>query len=112
MVQQSNGAFDPLIGYTSEPEEENSGGLVNYYLVVVNQPQRKGQEPYQAECEDIIDALELTFDEANIFKEIWRTANARNGKIKSGHTSLRAAEKIHHYAGRILRKAQTPVSKK
>lgn len=85
---------------------EISGGRVNYYLVKVSHPQREEQPPYQAECEDIMDALNLTPDEANIFKEIWRTANARQGSGKHGNTPLRAAEKIVHYAGRILRKAK------
>lgn len=85
--------------------EESSGGLVNYYLVEVKHPQRD-VPPYQAECEDIIDALELTFDEANIFKEIWRTARQRQGVGKKGNTPIRAAEKMVHYSNRILRKAK------
>lgn len=85
---------------------ESSGLRVNYYLVQVDHPQREDQEPYQAECEDIIDALELTFDEANIFKEIWRTARQRQGTGKTGNTPLRAAEKMVHYSGRILTKAK------
>ena len=56
---------------------ENSGGRVSYYLVRVEHPQREDQPAYTAECEDIIEALQLPFDEANIFKEIWRTANER-----------------------------------
>lgn len=86
--------------------EENSGGRVNYYLVDVQHPQREDQPPYQAECEDIIEACQMTFDEANIFKEIWRTARARQGTGKAGNTPLRAAQKMVHYSGRILRKAQ------
>ena len=88
----------------SQPIKENSGGFVNYYLVQVTHPQRAEQEPYQAECEDIIEALELTFNEANIFKEIWRNARARQGVIKEGNTDLRSAQKIVHYANRILNK--------
>lgn len=87
-----------------QQSEEISGGLVNYYLVDVGYPQRS-VPPYQAECEDIIDALELTPDEANIFKEIWRTARQRQGTGKKGNTPLRAAEKMVHYAGRIHKKA-------
>lgn len=86
--------------------EEISGGLVNYYLAPVKHPQRVEQEPYTAECEDIIDSLEMTPDEANIFKEIWRTARQRQGVGKKGNTPLRAAEKLVHYSGRILRKAK------
>ena len=83
---------------------ENSGGRVNYYLVEVKHPQREDQPAYQAECEDLIEAMELNFDEANIFKEIWRTARARQGTKKEGNSELRAAQKIVHYGKRILRR--------
>ena len=90
---------------TTHLSSESSGGRVNYYLAQVKYPQREDQPPYQAECEDIIDALDLTFDEANIFKEIWRTANERtHGLGKAGNTPLRSAQKLVHYAGRILRR--------
>ena len=85
---------------------ELTGGRVNYYLVKVDHPQREDQEPYRAECEDIIEALQLNPDEANIFKEIWRSANARLHNGKPGHKALYGAEKIVHYAGRILRRVR------
>ena len=85
-------------------ETELKGGLVNYYLVEVKFPQRNAQQaPYTAECEDIIHALNLTFDEANIFKEIWRSANARQNNGKPGHNPLYGAQKMLHYSKRILR---------
>lgn len=89
---------------STEPQQVQvlTGGKVNYYLVNVLYPQRTEQPPYQAECEDIIEALELNFDEANIFKEIWRSANARKAKGKPGHSAKYGAEKILHYATRIL----------
>jgi hypothetical protein len=83
-----------------------TGGRVNYYKAEVCFPQREDQAPYTAECEDIIEVLELNPDEANIFKEIWRSANARKGNGKPGHTAIYGAEKIHHYAERILRRAR------
>jgi len=87
--------------------KESSGGRVNYYLVTILHPQREDQPAYNAECEDIIDALGMTFDEANIFKEIWRRSNERtHGLGKVGNTPLRSAEKIAHYAARILKKAE------
>lgn len=89
--------------------DNTGGGLTSYYLVMVERPQRTEQPAYQAECEDIIEALELSFDEGNIFKEIWRTANARKGKGKPGNTPQRAAEKILHYAKRIHRRNADPV---
>lgn len=89
----------------TKANQNAGGGLVNYYLVRVEHPQRPNQPAYTAECEDIIEALGLTFDEGNIFKEIWRSANARQGNGKPGNTELRGAEKIKHYAGRIHRRA-------
>ena len=84
-------------------ETKLTGGRVNYYLVHVTHPQREDQPAYRAECEDVIEALELTPNEANIFKEIWRSANARKANGKPGHDAIYGAEKIVHYAGRILR---------
>ena len=91
------------------PKPVLTGGKVNYYLAQVDHPQRHGPA-YQAECEDIIEALELNFDEANIFKEIWRSANARKHNGKPGHSALYGAEKIYHYAGRILSRLQRQAS--
>lgn len=79
-----------------------SGGRVNYYLVQVQFPQREEQPAYQAECEDIIEALQMTFNEANIFKAIWRSAAARQDNGKVDHKALYDAEKIVHYGGRNL----------
>lgn len=86
------------------PETKLSGGNVSYYLVEVTHPQREGQNAYQAECDDIADALELNPDEKDIFKEIWRSANARKGNGKPDHKSMYGAEKIVHRANRILRR--------
>lgn len=83
-----------------------TGSFTNYYLAKVDFPQREEQPPYQAECEDLIEALQLNPDEANIFKEIWRGANARLDNGKPGHTPIYGAEKIFHYSGRILRRAK------
>lgn len=83
-----------------------TGGLSNYYLSRVEFPQREDQPAYTAECEDLIESLRLNPDEANIFKEIWRSANARLGNGKPDHKALYGAEKINHYAGRNLRRVK------
>lgn len=83
-------------------EQKLHGGKVNYYLAPVERPRRASQEPYTPECEDIIASLNLTFDEACIFKEIWRTANARLNNGKVGHTPLYGRQKIYHYACEML----------
>lgn len=84
-----------------------TGGRVNYYLAQVTCPQREEQAPYQAECEDIIQALGMTFDEGCLFKALWRTAAARQDNGKPGQSALYDAEKMAHYAGRILKKTKS-----
>ena len=84
-----------------------TGGRVNYYLARVEHPQREDQAAYTAECEDIIQALGMTFDEGCEFKAIWRTAAARQGNGKPGRAQLDQAvydaQKRVHYAGRSLK---------
>ena len=82
---------------------ELTGGRVNYYLAPVKHPQREDQPAYVAECEDIIQALDMDFNEACEFKAIWRTAAARQGNGKPGNKALYDAEKRLHYAGRSVR---------
>lgn len=79
-----------------------TGGNVNYYLVSVKKPKRL--TPYEAECEDIIRVLGMTFAEGNCFKAIWRSAAARlgNGKPGADAYGIYDAEKIKHYGAFIL----------
>ena len=88
---------------------EDSGGSCNYYTVDVmnpttpsnNEGENMNDATYTAECNDIIESLDMSYAEANIFKEIWRTAAARTlGKEKQGHTVKRGAEKILFFAKR------------
>ena len=83
-------------------EGKLTGGLTNYYLVDVKHPQRPEQPPYQAECEDIAEALQLTPNEFCEFKAIWRTAAARLGNGKPGQAAKYDAEKRVHYASASL----------
>lgn len=85
---------------------ELTGGRTNYYLVRIDHPQREDQAPYQAECEDIADALGLTPNEFCEFKAIWRTAAARLGNGKPDHKALYDAQKRVHYATRDLLKLE------
>lgn len=79
-------------------EVTSGGGSCNYYMVDVKRPTTL-PEPYTIECNDIIEALGLSFKEANIIKEIFRTANERtNDNGKSGNTEKRAAEKVLFFA--------------
>lgn len=90
--------------------QELTGGRVNYYLVQVEAPQREEQPPYQAECEDIIQALGMTFDEGCLFKALWRNANARKNNGKPGQSAKYDAEKMVHYANRILKKENNSIT--
>jgi len=85
-----------------------SGGRVNYYLAQVKHPQREEQAPYQAECEDITEALQMTPNEFCEFKAIWRTAAARLGNGKPDQKALYDAQKRVHYAQRDVRKYELP----
>lgn len=77
-----------------------SGGSCNYYIVNVTNP-TTANEPYTAECNDVIEALQLSFAEANIYKEIWRTANGKaHNNGKPDNDPVRAAEKVLFFAVR------------
>ena len=82
---------------------EKSGGDVNYYVVSIADPKRL--RPYDAECEDIIEALKMTFSEGCAFKAIWRSCAARAlGRWKEGQDveGVYDAEKVIYYGSRML----------
>lgn len=85
--------------------DEDSGSHCEYYHAQVDYPENPRQEgvPYEANCEDIIRALGLTFDEGCEFKSIWRRGTGRLGKGKAGNCQARDAVKAYHYAGRTMR---------
>ena len=86
--------------------EEHTGGSSSYYTVKVESPTTPYKLPYEAECNDIIEALNMTFAEANNFKATWRTAAARQGKKKKGNDAVYDAEKCVFFSGRMLVKAK------
>ena len=83
-----------------------TGGSSDYYRVHIANPTTPNLNTtatYVAECNDIIEALELNFTEGNILKAIWRIAALRQGRGKPGVTSgLYDAEKIKFFADRLL----------
>lgn len=80
--------------------EEHTGGSSSYYMVHVSNPTTLDEE-YDAECNDIIESLGMTFAEGNAFKAIWRTAAARMGKKKKGNNSKYDAEKVIFFGERM-----------
>lgn len=86
---------------TDQPEY--TGGSVSYYTCSVTHPISETADPYDAECIDLIDALQMTPNEANAFKALWRRAAARLGKSKRGYTDgLYDAEKVEFYGKRLV----------
>ena len=83
--------------------EEYTGGSVSYYTVHIAKPTTEGVDPYDAECNDIIEALEMNYAEGNAFKAIWRRCAARKGKAKRGYTDGRYdAEKVVFFGQRMV----------
>lgn len=84
-------------------QPEYTGGSVSYYTVHIANPTTPGREPYDAECNDIIEALNMNYAEGNAFKAIWRRAAARQGLAKRGYTDgLYDAEKIVFFGKRLV----------
>ena len=89
-------------------EEEYTGGSSNYYKVTVHNP-TSGGEAYEAECNDIIEALGMNFAEGNVFKALWRSCAARTlGKRKRGQDEegVYDAEKMVFFSNRTLKQRQ------
>lgn len=83
-------------------QPENSGAHASYYCITIYRP-KSGGAAYMAECQDIIEALGMDFNEGNVFKALWRRAAARLGNVKKGNEDpLYDAQKIKFYGTRIL----------
>ena len=85
-----------------------AGGVSNWYTIDVLSTQ--GQANYTAVCDDIILALNMSFQEGEVFKAVWRKAAARMGNGKPGNTALYNAQKITHY-GKIMELSENPLVK-
>jgi hypothetical protein len=78
-----------------------TGGSSDYYKARIHSP-TTAPLPYIAECNDVIEALQMNFAEGNAFKAIWRKAAARLGNGKPGTTDRYDAEKIVFFGLRLL----------
>jgi len=87
-----------------EAAGEFTGSSVDYYKVDITNPTTADNTPYQAECNDIIEALNMNYAEGNAFKAIWRSCAARSlGKIKKGYVDGRYdAEKVVFFGNRMV----------
>lgn len=92
---------EPVVPLTVQVDALNATGA-HYYRVEVPTPMSPEMQPYSAECADIIEALDMTFNEGEAFKAIWRLAAARQGRVKStGAGPQYDADKVAHYGARV-----------
>ena len=92
--------WEPKPPASSTPE--HTGGSVSYYQVKITNS-TSGADVYTAECNDIIEALDMNFAEGNAFKALWRRAAARTlGKHKAGNNALYDAEKVVFFGQRLV----------
>jgi hypothetical protein len=73
----------------------------HYYLADVVSPINPKVAPYTAECSDIIESLNMTFNEGECFKALWRLAASRQGRGKPGNEAKYDADKVAHYGNRV-----------
>lgn len=103
VAEGSNQEVDKAFG---TKREQYTGGSSDYYKVYVKNPTTL-PEPYEAECNDIIEALKMTFAEGNAFKAIWRKAKARQGVKKKGYDNgLYDSEKVVFFGERMVVEAK------
>lgn len=99
-------AWRPAAGSMEAPEEKKpTGGSNSYYRVRVTNPTTPGVDSYTAECNDVIEALGMTFAEGNVFKALWRSCAARTlGDVKPGMAAdgIYDAEKMVFFSQRVL----------
>lgn len=104
-----NPSYEQRTGRNEQPlfaNSEYTGGSVGYYTVRVEKPTVL-PEPYTVECNDVIEALGMTFAEGNAFKAIWRLCAARQGKAKEGYRDgLYDAEKVVFFGNRMVEQAK------
>ncbi|MCD1628452.1 hypothetical protein K7I15_00890 [Marinobacter shengliensis] len=101
-------AADPIYSQQEETRE-SSGGDNDYWLLHIPNPKRL--EPYTVECEDIIEAMEMTFQEGEAFKALFRKCKIRMGDGKPGDSELRCSEKVAHFGQRMVVMDQRKVEK-
>jgi len=82
-----------------------TGGSSDYYKARIDSP-TSGGGVYIAECNDIIEALDMNYAEGNAFKAVWRRAALRQGGGKPGSTLLYESEKVEFFGKRLVEQAK------
>lgn len=89
---------------SEDDNKEYNGGSVSYYKVKIDKPTTESNLPYLAECNDIIEALDMNYAEGNAFKALWRKAAARTLCVsKKGYTDgLYDSQKVVFFGERLV----------
>jgi len=92
---------------------EHTGFSVNYYQLPISHPTTPGRKPYTVECNDVIEALGMSYAEGNVLKALWRRCAARQGQSKRGYNDGKYdAEKMVFFSQRVLDDEVTSKGKK
>ncbi len=83
-----------LAEWEGDITEEHTGGSSSYYDLKVGDTTIK--------CLDIIEGLDMNYNEGNIFKAVWRIAAAKQGKTKKGNNMHYDSEKIVFFGERLV----------
>lgn len=85
---------------------EHTGGSSSYYDVTIDvelaDTKRKQVKPALVSCNTIIEALNMNYAQATVFKAVWRICASKLGRKKRGNNTVYDAEKINFFAARIL----------
>ena len=87
---------------STEETTEHTGGSSSYYDVAVDV--EFGTKPIQVtvSCNLIIEALNMNYAQATVFKAVWRICASKLGRKKRGNNTVYDAEKIMYFGNRIL----------
>jgi hypothetical protein len=86
-------------------EAEHTGNSVSYYDITITQwtnPEHQQSRPVTVSCNDVIEALEMNYAQANVLKAQWRIAAAKQGKLKKGNNTIYDSEKSCFFSDRVL----------
>ena len=95
---------DPRAAVVLTEAPKASGGDNDYWVLHIRHPKRL--EPYKVEAEDIIEAFNMPFAEATVFKSLWRLCQLRLGAGKPGSTETYEADKMVYYSQRTRAKIE------
>lgn len=99
---KANLAVDDVELVAEDTRISGDGNNSSYYIVRVEHPTDESWEPYDAQCNDLIEALGMTFSEGEAFKAIWRRCRARQGFGKKGNSQRYDAEKVKFFGHRMV----------